>query len=162
MVNSETGLGHYFHCPEPRLSWSKARIGSMPEIDDIVKRLAEVTDQLLALNHDDFAARFKLKSERDGLRAQAAEFHQRKDEGRSTEELRAELAARRKQLEQVQDQFVNRATQASASSGAGGAGAERAIGAKRGGTINNAMRQAQGAGSIAARIAELEQELAKR
>ena len=39
-------------------------------------------------------------------------------------------------------------------------GAERPLGADKGGTINNAMMSAQGAGSIAARIAELEQELA--
>ena len=41
-------------------------------------------------------------------------------------------------------------------------GATRAIGAKAGGTINNAMMNAQGAGSIESRIAEIEQELARR
>ena len=100
----------------------------MAEIDDIVRRLSQVTDELLAL-YDDFAARFKLETERDRLRAQAAEFHQRKDEGRTTAELRAELVERQKQLVQMQDSFVNRATQASSASRAGGAGAERAIGA---------------------------------
>lgn len=101
----------------------------MAEIDDIVWRLSQVTDELLALHDDDFAARFKLETERDRLRAQAAEFHQRKDEGRTTAELCAELVERQKQLVQMQDSFVNRATQASSASGAGGAGAERAIGA---------------------------------
>lgn len=133
----------------------------MREVDEIVKRLSEVTDELLALKVGDFAARFRLETERDGLRARAAEFHERKDEGRSTEDLRAELTARRKQLEQVHDGLVNRATQASSASGQS-AGAERAIGAEKGGTINNAMRQAQGTGSIVARIAELEQELDRR
>ena len=94
----------------------------MAEIDDIVRRLSQVTDELLALYDDDFAARFKLETERDRLRAQAAEFHQRKDEGRTTAELRAELVEWQKQLVQMQDSFVNRATQASSALGAGGAG----------------------------------------
>jgi len=41
-------------------------------------------------------------------------------------------------------------------------GATRAIGAKAGGTINNAMMSAQGGGEIESRIAEIEQELARR
>ena len=77
---------------------------------------------------------------------------------RTKAELRAELLEWQKQLVQMQDSFVNRATQASSALGL----VERAIGASKGGTINNAMSQAQGAGSLAARIAELEQELALR
>lgn len=131
----------------------------MSGIEEVVTRLAEVTDELLALGEDDFAVRFKLETERDGLRSQAAEFHQRKDEGRPTEQLLAELTARRKQLEQMQSGLVNRAAQVSSMVGGG---AERALGADKGGTINNAMMNAQGAPSIVARIAELEQELARR
>ncbi len=133
----------------------------MGALDEVVKRLADVTDELLALDDGDFANRFRLETERDLLRAQASEFHQRKDEGRSTEQLRAELAARRKQLQKIRDGLVNRARQASSASGRGGGG-ERALGAGKGGTINNAINQAQGADSIEARIAEIEQELANR
>ncbi len=133
----------------------------MSGLDDIVRRLSEVTDELLALEDADFPNRFRLETERDALRAQAADFHQRKDEGRSTEQLHAELTARRRQLEQLREQLINRAAQASAASGRGGGG-ERPIGADRGGTINHAMMEAQGTRSVVARIAEIEQELARR
>ena len=123
----------------------------MSGIDEVVKRLADITDELLALDEDEFAARFKLETERDGLRRQAAEFHQPKDEGRPTEQLLAELAARRKQLD---------ATQASSDFGRGCV--EHPLGAGSGGTMYNARMNAQGAPSIVARIAELEQELARR
>ena len=123
----------------------------MSGVDEVVKRLAEVADELLALNEDDFAARFKLETERDGLRDHAAEFHQPKDEGRPTKQLLAELTARRKQLH---------ATQASSDFGRGCI--EHPLGADSGGTMYNARMNAQGARSIVARIAELEQELAGR
>ena len=131
----------------------------MSGIDELVKRLSEITDELLALDKDDFAARFRLDKERDGLRAQAAEFHKRKDEGRSTEDLRAELKARRSQFEELRKLRINMTYQALATDTGG---ATRAIGAKAGGTINNAMMKAQGGDSIELRIAEIEQELATR
>ena len=128
-------------------------------IDDIVKRLAEITDELLALTEGDYGDRFRLEKERDGLRTRAAEFHERKDESRSTDDLRSELKARRTQLDQLRRSRINMTYQAGATERGG---ATRAIGAKEGGTINNAMMNAQGAGSIESRLAEIEQELAKR
>ncbi len=133
----------------------------MTTVDEIVKQLAEVTDELLALEDDDFAGRFRLETRRDELRAEAEEFHQRKDEGRSTEQLHTELSARREQLQQISEGFVNRAMQASSAHGPSG-GEERASAALKGRSINDAMMGASGAGSIHARIAEIEQELAKR
>ena len=131
----------------------------MSGIDDLVKRLSEITDELLALDNGDFAARFELEKERDGLRAQAAEFHERKDEGRSTEDLRAELKARLTQLESLRKSRINMVYHALATELGG---ATRAIGSKAGGTLNNAMMKAQGGDSIELRIAEIEQELATR
>ena len=75
---------------------SEATVSFMSGIDEVVKRLAEIADELLAWDEDDLAARFELETERDGFRHQAADFHQRKDEGTPTEQLLAELAARRK------------------------------------------------------------------
>jgi hypothetical protein len=123
----------------------------MSGIDEVVTRLADITDELLALGQEDFAARFKLETERDGLRDQAAEFHQPKDEGTPTEQLLAELAARRKQLH---------ATQASSDFGRGCI--EHPLGTDNNGTMYMARMSAQGAPSIVARIAELEQALARR
>jgi len=129
----------------------------MSTIDEIVRKLSEVTDELLALEAGDFATRYTLETKRDELRAQAAQFRERKDEGRSTEQLRAELVARRTQLEQLQKSKINMASQAQ-----GSGSSVRAIGADKGGTLNNAMMTAQGARSVEVRIAEIEQELARR
>lgn len=129
----------------------------MSDIDELVKRLSEITDELLALEPDDFETRFALQTEQDELRAKAAEFHQRKDEGRSDEDLRDELSARRAQLAKIQDSFLSRAMQ---SSGRDAPGSEVAVGG--GGDANRAIGKAQGADAIVVRIAELEQELSKR
>ena len=142
-------------------AWAHVPSRFMSGLDDIVRRLNEVTDEILALEDGDFANRFRLDTKRDALRAQAEVFHKRKDEGRSTEQLHAELTARRGQLEQLRDQLINRAAQASAASGTGGGG-ERPIGADKGGTLNHALMEGLGARSVVARIAELEQELARR
>ena len=123
----------------------------MSELDEVVKRLAEIADELLALGDDDFAARFRLENERDELRQRAAEFRQSRDHGRPTEDLRAELAARREQLWTTQ-----------ASSDFGRGCVEHPLGADHSGTMYMARMNAQGAAEIVARIAELEQELARR
>jgi len=136
-----------------------ATIGLVDGIDDIVKRLAKIADELLALSDGDYRDRFRLEKERDGLRARAAEFHERKDEGRSTDDLRSELKARRTQLDQLRRSRINMTYQALATETGG---ATRAIGAKEGGTINNAVMSAQGGGEIESRIAEIEQELTRR
>ncbi len=133
----------------------------MDELETVVARLSEIVEELLELEDDDFAARFALEKERDGLRARAEAFHQRKDEHRSTAELMAEHAARTTQLEAMKDQLVNRATQASSSSGRGGGG-DVPIGAKHGGNLTTAGMQGMGADKVRARISEIEQELAAR
>jgi|GEM_PF-1424268 len=133
----------------------------MDGLDEVVARLAEITDEMLALEPTDFARRFELEKERDGLRARAEEFHQRKDEGRATEDLLAELGARRTQLRAMENQMVSRLTQATAES-ANGPSHDGALSAAHGGTINAAAMRGMGAGEVHARIAELEQELQRR
>ncbi len=122
----------------------------MSGVDEIVKRLSEVTDELLALRDDDFAARFRLETERDMLRDQAAELRPRKDEGRSAEELRSELKARRSELQKLLARSVSTA----------GSSRDNSVGA--GANLGKAVMSAHGVGPIEARIAEIEQELARR
>lgn len=133
----------------------------MDELEPIVARLSEIVDELLNVDEGDFAARYALETERDELRARAEAFHERKDEHRSSDDLHAELAARRSQLEAMKDQLVNRATQASGASGRGGGG-DVPLGVRYGGNSTNAGMQAMGAHKVSARISEIEQELSRR
>ena len=133
----------------------------MGELDTVVARLAEIVDELLELKPEDFAARFALEKERDQLRTRAEQFHRHKDEGRPTQNLVAELAARRSQLDAMKSQLVNRATQASSSQGRGASG-DVPLSAAHGGTSTHAGLRGMGGGAVRARISELEQELARR
>jgi len=131
----------------------------MDDLDSIVKRLAEVIDELLATDDDDFKRRFDLSIERDELRAKAKVFHEGKDVRRSIFDLQAELAERRKQLSQIRKSKINMVYQAQAR---GGGSHVAALSAKHGGTLNTALMRGQGSERLFARIAEIEQELTKR
>lgn len=133
----------------------------MDELETVVARLSRIVEELLELEDDDFAARFALEKERDELRARADAFHEGKDARRSTEDLTAELAARKSQLEAMKDQLVNRATQASSASGRGGGG-DVPLGEQYGGNSSSAGMRGMGADKVRARISEIEQELAHR
>lgn len=133
----------------------------MDELDSVVARLAEIVDELLELGPENYGARFSLEKERDQLRAHAEQFHRRKDEGRSTQKLVAELAARESQLDAMRAQLVNRATQASSSQGQGASG-DAPLSTAHGGTSTHAAMSGMGAGAVLARISEIEQELARR
>ncbi|MDG2262807.1 MAG: hypothetical protein P8N50_10765 [Actinomycetota bacterium] len=131
----------------------------MDDLDSIVKRLAEVTDELLATSGSDFQRRFDLSLERDELRAKAKVFHEGRDSRRSIFDLQAELAERRKQLSQMRKSKINMAYQAQAR---GGGSHVAALSSKYGGTLNNALMRGQGSERVFARIAEIEQELTRR
>jgi hypothetical protein len=130
----------------------------MDDLDSIVRRMAEVTDELLALDDGDFARRFELKIERDELRAKAKVFHEGKDAKRTIFELQAELAERRRQLAELRKSKINMLYQAQNSAG----GHTMAISREHGGTLNNALMKGQGSEQVFRRIAELEQELTRR
>lgn len=127
-------------------------------LDGIVRRLAAVTDEMLRLDRLEYARRFELEQERDALRARAKVFHEGKDAKRTVNDLQAELAERRRQLEQLRRSKINMLYQAQNSAG----GHTMAISAQHGGTLNNAMHRAQGGEQVTARIAEIEQELTRR
>jgi len=131
--------------------------GEPTELDDIVARLAAVTDALIRTDTTEFAERYRLQTERDALRVKAAEFTEHKDERRSTPELEAELAARISQLKALRKQRINMTYQS-----AGGGPAQGHVAAIEGGTINDAVMTGQGAAAIEMRIAEIGQELDRR
>ena len=125
----------------------------MTRLDEIVRRLAEVSDQLAALEGTDHAARLRLESEQMALRLEAVEFQRGKDDRRSTGGLLAELEARRRQLDRLRDE-----TQQGGCTGTTWVRSDPSME----GTLNHVMMKAQGAGNIADRIAEIEYELARR
>jgi multidrug efflux pump subunit AcrA (membrane-fusion protein) len=128
----------------------------MPEADisqleSLIKDLASIQDQLLALDDDDHQRRAELHQEQNELRKRVAELRVDLDAGRSRAELEAELAAWRERLDALRGQRIDPVVQA----GGGDAGWGN-IGAVK---INHDMMQAQGADEIKARIAHLEQRL---
>lgn len=131
----------------------------MDDLDSIVRRLAEVTDELLAADDLDFDHRYQLVQERDELRAKAKVFHEGKDARRSLFDLQAELAERRKQLSAMRKSKINMVYQAQAR---GGGSHVAALSAKYGGTLNTALMRGQGSERVFTRIAEIEQELERR
>ena len=66
-------------------------------VEDLVRQLAALQDQLIALPDDAFAERFELVSRQDEMRALAAQHAQGVDIERSTEDLLGELAGLRSQ-----------------------------------------------------------------
>ena len=65
----------------------------MADVDEVIRELSDILDQLLALPDDAFAEKYRLQDRRDELRAQAAEFAQDWDADRPTVDLVAELEA---------------------------------------------------------------------
>jgi hypothetical protein len=67
----------------------------MSAVETLVRQLAGIRDQLIALPDDAFAERFELVRRQDELRSQAAEYAEGADRERLTEDLLAELASLR-------------------------------------------------------------------
>lgn len=134
-------------------------LDDLDSLDGIVRRLAKVTDELLAIGDSNFQRRFELSTERDELRARAKVFHEGKDVRRSIFDLQAELAERRKQLSAMRKSKINMVYQAQAR---GGGSHVAALSSKYGGTLNTALMRGQGSEKVFARIAEIEQELTRR
>jgi len=132
----------------------------MADVDDVVFRLHVIAVALDNVAPDNFAERHRLLGIRDELRAEAEEFAQRKDENKTDAEVVAELVARRRQLDSMKGQRINRVYQAGA--GGGGAAGLGVVDGRYGGDINIAMMRGMGADEVNVRIAELEQELKAR
>ena len=120
------------------------------DLETITAQLAALQRELLDLPSDAFAERYELQKQQDVLRAQASQFREDWDRQRPTDELLAELAARRSQLKAIEGQRINLVTQA----GGGGTGGTSPAGASSYGgvDINLGIGDAQGSGDIQARI----------
>ena len=122
----------------------------MADLDDVVRRLSEVQDQLLALADDAFAEKYRLQQRRDELRDLAEEFADDWDAERATEDLLRELKSLRQRLAEVDKQRVDLVSQA------GSGGSEGPGGSGLGGvSLNAAISDAQGMGTIQARIGRI-------
>ena len=129
----------------------------MSTLEELNRELVEVQDALLALDDDEFAEKYRLQVRRDELRDKTAALRVDFDLDRTDEALLQELAARRTQLDAINDsrfEFV-------AMSG-GGTGQAGASGVSGMGDINHRIADAQGVGEINARIARLEAILSGR
>lgn len=129
-----------------------------PTLEDLNRRLAEIQDRLLELGPQDFAAKYELHTERDRLRHLVGKYASDRDVQRSSEDLRAELGARKAALEEIKKGMVNTGGMA----GGGGAGTGSYEGPLDGMKINNAIRSAQGTDQLVQRITHLESILSER
>lgn len=111
-----------------------------PLLDDLNRQLATVQDQLLAVGPNDFAEKFRLKSEQDRLRSLARRYAQDWDQRRPREVLAAELQTRRLALDALTRQMVT---------------------AGDGVNVNIAMKKAGGVTELSQRIAHLEMVLSE-
>jgi hypothetical protein len=128
------------------------------QLDDVTAQLAEVQGKLLDLPDDAFAERYALQKQQDALREQASQFAEDWDAQRPTDELLAELAARRSQLKAIEDQRIDMVSQSGGGSAANAPGAD-AYGA---GDINTGIAQAQGLGDVEERIGRIKGILRER
>ena len=129
-----------------------------PSLEELNSRLARIQERLLELSPDDHARRYELKVEQDRLRRQARRYATEGDVDRSSEDLKAELAAREKELEAIRRKMMNTAAQA----GGGGGGAGSFEGPLDAFKINNALKSGSNVEALMHRIARLETILKER
>lgn len=129
----------------------------MDDVSDLVRRLADVQDRMLALDPRDLSARYELEKERDALRSEASEFAGQVDEGRSATDIERELAALRAQVEAIIDSKIDLVVQSGGGSNAG-PGADGMGGV----VLNQLISAAGGMDRIRARISHLEAVLERK
>ncbi len=117
----------------------------MNDIGDLAKKLADVQMELWDLPDDAFAERFELKEKQTALRAEAAQYAERLDEGRTSEDLLVELASLRSQMSAIEKQRIDLVVQAGTTS----AGEMGNLG---GYAINKGIEDAMGLPKIEKRI----------
>ena len=100
------------------------------------------------LPDDAFAERFELREKQAALRAEAAQYAERMDEGLSSNDLLAELGALQSQMVAIEEQRIDLVTQAGTTS----AGEMGNLG---GYAINKGIEDAMGLPKIKARIGRI-------
>lgn len=125
---------------------------SLSELDEVLRQLGEIQDELLALPEDAFARRYELRARQEELRRLAAEARSGRDLETGTDDLLAELAALRRRLAEVERLRIDLVSQ----SGGGGTGGSHA-GADAWGAvrINLGIDAAQGRDELVARIGRI-------
>lgn len=118
---------------------------TITDIDDIVQRLAEVQDELIALPDGASAERYQLLQKRDALREEAAKYAGDFDSERSDDDLVREMRALHSALDAGFKQRIDLVGQA-------GSDQQSALG---GVALNAALSEAQGTNAVAARIARI-------
>ncbi len=128
------------------------------ELDEVLASLGEVQDQLLALESDDFAERFRLQTEQDRLRALAEEIRGSMDpfEGRSDHELEAEAESLRAQMKTTATRTGGIVTSKGGGSQSPASGEMAAL------QIQAQQQQGSAMARFAARLNDIEAELARR
>ena len=129
----------------------------MADATDIITKLADVQDRLLALPADAFAEKFELLGEQDELRDEAAGFAADIDSDRSDDDLLRELDGLRRQMKHIEKQRIDLVFQA----GSGGASTSE-MGNLGGVKINKGIDDALGLPKIKARIGILKGTLSDR
>lgn len=125
----------------------------MRSLDEITRDLAAVQDEILA--SDDPEQKLVLLDRQVALRAEARTFASQLGDARPSDEIRRELAERRRQLSDLMKGKIDLFKQSSAASGM----APSRLPEKQ---LNERMLDARGAPDLEKRIAELEQTLTER
>ena len=127
----------------------------MTDLGDLTRQLADVQKALWDLPEGANEERFALGEKQAALRAQAAQYAERMDEGRSTEDLLTELSALRSQMIAIERQRIDLVVQAGSTS-AGEMGNLGGYG------INKGIEDAMGMPKIKTRIGLLKGTLTDR
>ena len=88
----------------------------MTDLGDLTRQLADVQKALWDLPEGANEEKFALREKQAALRAQAAQYAERMDEGRSTEDLLTELSALRSQMIAIERQRIDLVVQAGSTS----------------------------------------------
>jgi len=129
----------------------------MPDLTDLIARLADVQNRLLDLPDDAFAEKHELLMEQSKLRDEAAGFAAKIDSDRSDEDLLRELAALRSRMKSIEGKRIDLVMQA----GSGGASTSE-MGNLGGIKINKGIDDAHGLPKIKARIGVIKGTLTDR
>jgi len=128
------------------------------ELDDVLAALASVQDQLSTLPADAWEARYRLQMEQDHLRGEAdvIRSHHNPHEGRTDEELVAEATALRKRMKTMAARTGGIVTSKGGGNQSPGSGAMASL------EIQGKQLQAVEIQRLAARVNDIERELAQR
>ncbi len=128
----------------------------MSDPTELIRKLSDVQDRILALPDDALEQRWELRKEQDELRRQAQEFAYAMDDDKFDDELLSELRALRDQMKAIERQRIDLVGQA------GGGSLSGEIGNLGGVKINRGIDDAMGLPAIKERIGVIKGVLVNR